>query len=178
MIHGVNPQTPILMAILDLDGDKGVKFPEKWSPYEDGLNDEGEAFVNECIEKKQYMTGRFRDIYLNEDGTLITLYTRNGGGNRNEYFYIFDILKTHPNYLNDYDDDFDGTYAYVEFSIPEQAKDLIKTLVTGEKPLTVSEKFEQTMKEMQGMSKEDFEKDPRFKPIKEMFEKIAEFEKS
>jgi len=179
MLHGVNPFAPILMRVLDLDSNKGVVYPKnaegkEWYPYDDGLTPEGEKYIAECIEKRQYPSGRFRDIYINEDGSEITLYTRNGGGNRESYFYVFDILSKHPNYLRDYDDDFDSTYAYIVFSVPEEAKELVSGLVTGEKPETIHEKFQQTMMEMEKMSKEDFVKDERFKPMAEMFEKIAD----
>lgn len=146
LLHGVNPIAPILLTVLGIDQPDG-----------------------------KFSSGRFRDIYLNEDGTEIILYTRNGGGNREDYQEVFDnFAKNHPNYLSDEDDDFDCTYAYIKFSVPEKAKELIKGLVTGEKPKTIAEKFEETIKGMENMSKEDFEKDERFKPIREMFEKIVE----
>ena len=91
---------------------------------------------------------RFRDCYLNEDGN-ISVYTRGGGGNREcfcgEYskdectvidsdnnrhtpgcvclFHAANQL--HPNYLNDFNDDFDNTYASFIFSIPESGKYVI-----------------------------------------------------
>ncbi|GAH11948.1 unnamed protein product [marine sediment metagenome] len=78
--------------------------------------------------------GRFRDIYLNKDGTKIILLTRNGGGNREDYQDVFESMERHPNYLTDYDDDFDCTYAYIEFSVPERFKESIAKLSTGKKP--------------------------------------------
>lgn len=62
--------------------------------------------------------GRFRDCYL--QGDEIVVYTRNGGGNREDYEDVFEALSQHENYLHDEDDDFDSTYAYIHFSIPEQ----------------------------------------------------------
>jgi hypothetical protein len=70
--------------------------------------------------------GRFRDCYLqgeNEDDLRICVYTRNGGGNREDYQDIFEELSRHPNYIRDYDDDFDCTYATIEFSLPEAFRD-------------------------------------------------------
>ena len=60
--------------------------------------------------------GRYRDCYLDEKGEKIIVYTRNGGGNREYYEEVFDKLSSHTNYLCDYDDDFDCTYASIEFS--------------------------------------------------------------
>lgn len=105
-------------------------------------------------EEKKNCLGRFRDIYLNEDGTKVIVYTRNGGGNREEYQWVFDDLKNiHPYYLSDYDDDFDNTYAYIEFSIPPEYKEQIKALVTGEKPKNISEKFKQMTADLEAGKK-------------------------
>lgn len=144
LVHGINNLAPVLLKILNIDQKKesAPKYPEEWSPYDDGETDAGKKYIQECIEQKYYESGRFRDIYLNEDGTKIILFTRNGGGNRESYFYIFDILKTHPNYITDYDDDFDCTYAYIEFSVPEEYKEALKQLSTGEKPKTLQEILE------------------------------------
>ena len=88
--------------------------------------------------------GRYRDCYLHDNQIII--YTRNGGGNREEYQDVIDELAKHPNYVNDYDDDFDNTYCYIVFSIPENAK-LPKT--ANEK--TPNEKFEDAINRIKGM---------------------------
>jgi hypothetical protein len=62
--------------------------------------------------------GRFRDCYLTDAGE-IAVYTRNGGGNRDDYQDVFDALEKHPQYLRDEDDDFDCTYATIYFSVPD-----------------------------------------------------------
>ena len=62
--------------------------------------------------------GRFRDCYLKDD--TIAVYTRNGGGNREDYEEVFEELSQHENYLYDEDDDFDCTYATIYFSIPKE----------------------------------------------------------
>lgn len=67
------------------------------------------------ITKEQ--TGRFRDAYVENDH--IVIYTRNGGGNRESYQKDIDFMRAHPNFIKDYDDSFDSTYAYFEFSVPE-----------------------------------------------------------
>lgn len=99
--------------------------------------------------------GRFRDIFINSDGTEIVLYTRNGGGNREHWddkclegiecdchgCAITYVLPKHPNYLYDQDDDFDSTYAEIVFSVPDEYKDMIVALSTGNDLKSVSEKF-------------------------------------
>lgn len=91
---------------------------------------------------------RYRDIYLNKEGTKITVYTRCGGGNRKEYARMFELMKRHPNYLRDYDDSYDSTYAYIEFSIPDKYKDMCKKIAPEKDPLTVHEKFDLEVKNM------------------------------
>lgn len=162
LLDGVNPLKDILLKILDIDQPNG-----KWK------------------------SGRFRGIYLNEDGTEIILYTRNGGGNREHWGFshadekegeecscagcvITYHLPKHPNYLRDYDDDFDSTYAYIVFSVPEEFQEFTKSLATGKKPEIISEKFQKTIAEMKKMKKEEINKDERFKPIVEILKKIVD----
>lgn len=133
MLFGTNEIASTLLFILDLD-----QLDKKWD------------------------SGRFRDIYLNEDETRIILYTRNGGGNRRHWdlthskykegpdcpcpgCIITYKLKKHPNYIKDYDDDFDSTYAYVEFGVPKQFREIAESLATRKKPESIREKFDNYM---------------------------------
>lgn len=159
-LHGFNPAAAILLKIIEID--------QPGSPYK---------------------SGRFRDIHLNADGTLIILYTRNGGGNRAHYSdergalpgrdcsctgcIAQYLLPSHPLYIKDYDDQFDATYAYFEFKIPAQFADFCKRMSTGFSPETIGEKFQKTMKEMENMTPEQMRKDARFAPTVEMLDKIA-----
>ena len=113
-----NPLTPLLLKILEIDQPDG-----------------------------KYESGRFRDVYLNAEGTKIILLTRNGGNNREDYFPK-NILG-HPNYLRDYDDNFDSTYCYIEFSVPERFQAALKKLALGKEPETVHEKFERVTKDLE-----------------------------
>lgn len=167
ILHGVNPIAPALKEILQLD------IPGGWS------------------------SGRFRDIYVSEDGERIILYTRNGGGNRKcdswwdykddpcEECPVFSRevcpvlanteLVKHPHYIRDYDDDFDETYAYFEFSVPEPYKDAMKLLAERQgRPKTVKEKTEEIIAEMESMTREDLERDPRFAPLAKVLKRIVE----
>lgn len=74
---------------------------------------------------------RFRDAYFDHVENRLVVFTRTGGGNRDYYENSIEEdyegptnldLKNHPNYLTDEDDDFDSTYAYFYFSIPEESK--------------------------------------------------------
>lgn len=94
--------------------------------------------------------GRYRDAHLNSDGTKILIYTRCGGGNRQDYLWVFDKMEKHKEYIRNWDDEFDETYCYFEFSVPKKYLKETKKLATGKEPLTVHEKFE---KEIEGMQK-------------------------
>ena len=63
---------------------------------------------------------RFRDCFINDDGNIL-VYTRVGGGNR-ECGYGEEKLYDNPNFIKTYDDEYDTTYGYYEFSVPEKWK--------------------------------------------------------
>lgn len=144
-LFGTNPIASLLLKILDIDQAKG-----------------------------KYKSGRFRDIYLNADGTKIILLTRNGGGNREDYFP--ENIKEHPNYLTDYDDSFDSTYAYIEFSVPKQFEEEIKKLATGKEPEKLSEKFQRVVEALE--ENKDTEETRRAKEVgKKIFKKMEQGDK-
>jgi hypothetical protein len=60
---------------------------------------------------------RFRDVYLDEDG--IVIYTRTGGNNREDYEDEINALRDLPGFVSDEDDDFDNTYAYFRYAVPD-----------------------------------------------------------
>jgi hypothetical protein len=74
-------------------------------------------------------TGRFRDCFV-ANGE-IAVYTRNGGGNREQYQKIIDDLAQNLYYLRDEDDAFDCTYATIYFKFPEEYADELKKLDIG-----------------------------------------------
>ena len=79
---------------------------------------------------------RFRDCYV-EDGNIV-VYTRVGGGNRTystepphecmyddddfhmEFDFGEDRLYALPTFIETYDDDFDSTYGYYVFGVPDE----------------------------------------------------------
>ena len=72
---------------------------------------------------------RFRDCWLSDDGERIVIYTRVGGGNRSDpydedYDPDWDFgegkLYEMPNFVRTYDDAWDSTYGYYEFSVPDE----------------------------------------------------------
>ena len=73
MLFGQNPATPILMAALNLDNNA----PENWEERFNELSDDwgeldlysegGQALMKEAKEIGYYPTGRFRDIYFENE---------------------------------------------------------------------------------------------------------------
>lgn len=69
---------------------------------------------------------RFRDVYLH-DGKIV-VYTRTGGGNREDYIKENEWLRQNENYLSDSDDDFDCTYANFFFKFPDEHQEYLLEL--------------------------------------------------
>lgn len=68
---------------------------------------------------------RFRDCFLSDEEHpehvgRILVYTRVGGGNRDDYASEIEALRHSPQYVTDYDDSFDSTYAMFVFAVPEE----------------------------------------------------------
>jgi hypothetical protein len=68
---------------------------------------------------------RFRDCFTEDDenpeyNDHIHIYTRTGGGNREEYENENEEITCMEGFVTDYDDFFDNTYAHWVFKIPEK----------------------------------------------------------
>lgn len=111
-----------------------------------GINEEMPVLLGMIGVNTEYFD-RFRDVDLIEDGTKIRVMTRLGGGNREDYEDTWKKIKSHELYITDYDDDFDCTYAYIEYNIPEKYKSTAKKMFKGE-PVSFSEKFNKELEEM------------------------------
>jgi hypothetical protein len=61
---------------------------------------------------------RLRDVHASEDGSTISVYTRTGGGNRDDYPNL--TMRKRPEWAGSEDDDFDSTYCTDTFAVPEQ----------------------------------------------------------
>lgn len=96
---------------------------------------------------------RYRDAYLNANGTKIIIYTRLGGPNREYYTEVINNIRSHNLYLEDYDDKDDETYAYFVFKVPDHIASMCKRMATGQEPLTVGQKFEEEIAKLQAGDK-------------------------
>lgn len=63
---------------------------------------------------------RWRDMYTREvEGKAqIVIYSRTGGGNRNEYHTDNEALAAHKLYVENFDDRFDSTFAHFVYQVP------------------------------------------------------------
>jgi len=94
------------------------------------------------FETKTLKAPRFRDCYpVIEDGEwVIHLLTRVGGDNRPDYQDEIAELRAHPQYMRDYDEPYDTTYAtFVMRPTEAVAKDLKQNL----KPEQSTKPFEE-----------------------------------
>lgn len=106
---------------------------------------------------------RLRDAYYDADENQLVIYTRTGGGNREYYggrngYDNYDYegpfnedLEAHAEYIRDEDDDFDSTYAYFYFSIPESFAPIFNTFkeLGAGQDLNPTEKFAKMIEDLQ-----------------------------
>jgi hypothetical protein len=136
-----------------------------------GVNPDTDRLL-EILKLTKEQTGRFRDAFLNSAGDKITIFTRNGGGNREAYGEINKALAAHPCYIRDYDDEYDCTYALFEFSVPAVNSEECAVMAPDTEPLSLKEKSDAFMKVMDGMTPEQMRTDPRTKPMIDILDKI------
>lgn len=134
-----------------------------------GTNEDTPVLLGMIGVNKEYFD-RFRDVELINNGTIIRVFARLGGGNREGYEETWDKIREHKFYKTDYDDDFDCTYAYIEFEIPEKFKETAKKMFKGE-PVSFEDKFN---KELEKMNIEGTEANKRAKEISEKIMKAIE----
>lgn len=61
---------------------------------------------------------RLRDVSVSSDGLQIEVYTRTGGGNREDYPNL--AMRSAPGWLGSVDDEFDCTYCTDTFAVPAE----------------------------------------------------------
>ena len=94
-----------------------------------GYNTNACILLLPMLERKPEDYPRFRDCFLEEDDK-IAIYTRVGGNNRGRGHGEEELYKDN-NFVTNYDDDFDNTYATYLFNVPEKWKDDFDKIVSG-----------------------------------------------
>jgi hypothetical protein len=102
-----------------------------------GENGSQKEFLLKVLGKSTGDFGRYRDIYVTADH--IVVHTRCGGGNRDDYQYVFEEMEEHPLYAYDEDSDFDSTYADIYFFHPPECAEVLKEMSVG--TVTPAEKW-------------------------------------
>lgn len=121
-----------------------------------GINEDTDTLLKILNVNKEDFN-RFRDIELTNNGTILRVFTRCGGYNRNEYKVYWNKIRKHPLYLKDYDDTFDNTYAYIEFKVPQEYKEKTRKMFK-EEPKPFEEKFKKELVEMEIPGTKAYEK--------------------
>lgn len=128
MMNGVNQATFFILPMLD-------KHPDEYPRFRDCFIGKLE---NDKKEVDQY------DIPLQKLDTSkrrISVYTRVGGGNREGYQKEIKILQNTEGYIQDYDDDFDTTFATFLFNVPKKwEKDF--DLISNDKLEEISKEYQ------------------------------------
>ena len=118
---------------------------------------------------------RFRDTYLEADNqeTRIVIHTRTGGGNRETFSDHNKYLTENPNYLFDRDDDFDRTYANWFFKIPEEAKNMMVSIIEKDLRKAPKEQWQDLIKKMNEKNTDDPKVKHALEVGKEIFDKLG-----
>lgn len=88
------------------------------------------VWIMPMLGRRQEEWPRFRDCFVEEDGT-IGIYTRVGGGNRNCGYGEEELYKD-PNFVRTYDDDFDSAYATYVFKVPDRWREDFDKILNGD----------------------------------------------
>jgi DNA-directed RNA polymerase subunit F len=130
-----------------------------------GVN-QAALFILPMLDKHPDKYLRFRDCFLFDEDhpeydNYIHVYTRSGGGNREEFEEEIEEIRKHPNYITDYDDNFDCTYASFIFSVPDEYKNDYEKIINN-KITEISEKYKKKIVEIYPKLEDD---------LKELFDK-------
>lgn len=131
MINGVNPATFLILPMLGKHPSEYPRFRDCWA---------GKTSKNEEVDKFGIPV-----IHNDPKTKIISIYTRVGGNNREDHQEEIDELRAMPEYVGDFDDDFDNTFATFEFNVPEKwVNDY--NLIVENKTKEVSPEYQSEMK--------------------------------
>lgn len=117
-IYGVNPATFFVLPMLG-------RHPEEYPRYRDCFAGK----FSRSEDEKDPFGIPLRKVDNSVD--IISVFLRVGGGNRIEYQEEIEELRSHPEYINDFDDTFDNTFAIFEFSVPKEWRADYKLIKKG-----------------------------------------------
>ena len=106
MVNGYRPEVYYILPMLGKHPDEYPRFRNCFSGKMTNSTTEVDSF----------------DIPMQiaDEQKVISIYTRVGGNNRSDYIKEIAELRAMPEYLEDYDDTFDNTFATFVFKVPEK----------------------------------------------------------
>lgn len=141
MINGVQPATFFFLPMLG-------KHPDQYPRFRD-------CFIGKMTAGQEKDEYGIPDLKHGEE-RKISVYTRVGGGNRDDYEKEISELRSMPTYLEDFDDDFDCTFATFVFSIPKEFEADFDKLKDG-KIKEISDAYRKRLYEVYPKLKEKFD---------------------
>ena len=125
MVNGVQPATFFLLPMLG-------KHPDKYPRFRD-------CFAGKIYTDKELDQFGIPVLKHGKQAT-ISVYTRVGGGNRGDYQIEIEKLRDMEGYIEDFDDDFDCTFATFVFKVPDKFLNDFKLIKKG-KVLETSQEY-------------------------------------
>lgn len=107
MVNGIQPSALYILPMLGKRHDEYPRFRDCFV---------GKLFTDS--EKDQFGI----PVIKHGEEEMISVYTRVGGDNREGYIKEINEMRAMPEYIEDFDDDFDETFATFVFRVPEQFK--------------------------------------------------------
>lgn len=141
LVNGIQMATFFVLPMLG-------KHPDEYPRFRD------------CFMGKVFTDGELNEYKIpvkkhgNEE--LISVYTRVGGGNRNDYEKEIVQLKLMPEYVSDFDDNFDSTFATFVFNVPDKFKDDFHKIKEG-RILDTSQEYKDILYKVYPKLKEKFD---------------------
>ena len=131
IMNGINQATLYVLPMLN-------KHPDAYPRFRD-------CFIGTTKENFKKLD-QF-DIPIKEQDTskdVISVYTRIGGNNREHYKKEIDTLQKIKEYIKDFDDTFDTTFATFEFNVPTKWKKDFD-LICNDKLIHVSKQYKKQL---------------------------------
>jgi hypothetical protein len=132
MVNGVNPATFFILPMLGKHGDEYPRFRDCFV--------EPRAF--EVVDGMPVMKPTGDRL----DQDVICVFTRVGGGNREDYQAEIDELRLMPGYIEDFDDMFDPTFATFVYKVPEKWLPDYRIYKAADVPKKFSPEYQAEMK--------------------------------
>lgn len=86
-------------------------------------------------------------LKISDSQDLISIYMRIGGGNRESYAQEIQELRNIPQYVEDYDDSFDSTFATFVFTIPDKWKNEFHKIIHEKAKINdISDEYKEQIK--------------------------------